>query len=716
MSLSGNTGIEVRTTGSDTNGGGFNAATGVTDYTQQDAAQLSLTDLATSGAGVTTLTSVTGGFTAAMVGNLIRINSGTNFQTGWYEITAYTNTNTVTLDRTPTSGAAGSGGNGKVGGALASPGMAGALIESAASGGGGMDIHIQAGTYTLTSSTDNVSGGVLRVNYNGSVSNPTRIIGYQTTREDMQEKPIIHAGARTGLSNGFIRSQGNYTQIFNIEVNGNSGASNMGLQVGAGGGLIAFCKVSNCPAIGVLLANGYNAVLWTEVTGCGGTAAIHMSGGAATAYGCAVHGNTTVGIRCNSSSYRVLRCLIYSNTGASSDGIQVATGAYQEIQHNTVYGNGRHGLYFTSNQTYFSGVISDNIFSENAGYGIGADSSLINYLQKNNAYYNNTSGARDTNADDSFTIGAITLTADPFTSKGTGDFSLNRVVGGGAECRQAASLGAFGSSATTGYLDIGAVQSPCNLTESDNTLQFGSYVFPPTFYITEDPFQRITGSQKLPRADGGRVPVGTLERKRFVIRGKLIKGPTNPTNLRTRLDELRAAVHDGEQPLYLWEDRYYRNCQLTEYSDNYEATGFARIDDIFLAFETGDPFQYSEDLTSDTWAVSASGSTRTITSAGNAYAYPKLKITVGGAGSQTIAYTITNQTTGEAFTLSGTVTGGQVIEVDCLEQTVVIGSTDYLSLFDGQWLKLNAGGNSILEAYSSGTITQIVTEYRDRWW
>src|SRR5437667_9506862 len=118
MALSASTVWEVRqATGNDNNGGGFVVGASGTDYSQQTTAQLSLTDLATTGV-VTTLTSVTGGFTSAMVGNIIHIISGTNFTAGFYQITVFTNSNTVTLDRAPTT-AAGVSGTGSVGGALA---------------------------------------------------------------------------------------------------------------------------------------------------------------------------------------------------------------------------------------------------------------------------------------------------------------------------------------------------------------------------------------------------------------------------------------------------------------------------------------------------------------------------------------------------------------------------------------------------------------------
>ena len=100
--------------GSNNNAGYFDAslANAGTDYTAAQATPiLALTDLACT-AGTTTLTSATGGFTAAMIANGIYIASGTNFTAGLYVITAYTDTNTVTLDRSPAPSNNGSGGVG----------------------------------------------------------------------------------------------------------------------------------------------------------------------------------------------------------------------------------------------------------------------------------------------------------------------------------------------------------------------------------------------------------------------------------------------------------------------------------------------------------------------------------------------------------------------------------------------------------------------------
>ncbi len=99
----------VRTGGDETNGAGYDSTiSGAgTNYSDQDAAQLALTDVVTT--GTTSVTSVTGGFTTAMIGNIIRIESD-----GYYAILARVSTNAITVDRATGSG---TGQSVKIGGA-----------------------------------------------------------------------------------------------------------------------------------------------------------------------------------------------------------------------------------------------------------------------------------------------------------------------------------------------------------------------------------------------------------------------------------------------------------------------------------------------------------------------------------------------------------------------------------------------------------------------
>lgn len=95
----------VRPSGSNLNGGGYDASiSGAgTDYSRQNAAQAS--GSAGTATGTTTFVDATASaFTSAMVGNAIWIASGAGFTVGAYFVTAYTSATTVTLDRSPGTG------------------------------------------------------------------------------------------------------------------------------------------------------------------------------------------------------------------------------------------------------------------------------------------------------------------------------------------------------------------------------------------------------------------------------------------------------------------------------------------------------------------------------------------------------------------------------------------------------------------------------------
>jgi hypothetical protein len=107
----------VRKSGSNMNGGGYDPSiSGAgTDYSQQDTAQLALSDIACS--NTTAISSVTGGFTSAMVGNAIWITGG-GATAGAYFLNAVSGPNNATVDRSPGTISAGSG---NVGGGWADP-------------------------------------------------------------------------------------------------------------------------------------------------------------------------------------------------------------------------------------------------------------------------------------------------------------------------------------------------------------------------------------------------------------------------------------------------------------------------------------------------------------------------------------------------------------------------------------------------------------------
>ena len=153
MALSASSVWEVRTTGSDTNGGGFVTGASGTDYTQQNAAQYSLTNGVTN--GTTTIATISAA--AVMIGNIAYVQGGTgSVVAGWYQITGASAGVSITVDRS-TGLSAGTGVTINIGGALASPGQSGALLVA------GNLIWVKSGTYPITSASTNISGGCMNV-------------------------------------------------------------------------------------------------------------------------------------------------------------------------------------------------------------------------------------------------------------------------------------------------------------------------------------------------------------------------------------------------------------------------------------------------------------------------------------------------------------------------------------------------------------------------
>ena len=181
-----------RVSGAETNGGGFDpAVSGAgTNYADQNAYQLSIVDLTSTNS--TTMTSVLSTFTSAMVGNVIRIASGTGATTGYYTVMTYVDASTITVDRvsgTYTAGVAKlggahatlvnytNGGSGLASPAIASPLAAGHTVYirsagSAADPTGTLDYDYGAGYWTFPAG-NNTSGRCRFIGLGASESVPT---------------------------------------------------------------------------------------------------------------------------------------------------------------------------------------------------------------------------------------------------------------------------------------------------------------------------------------------------------------------------------------------------------------------------------------------------------------------------------------------------------------------------------------------------------------
>ena len=410
MTIAYSTDWEIRTTGDYSNGGGFNRESGGTDYTQQDVAQLSLTDCATSGVGSTTLTSVTGGFTAAMVGNVINLSAGTNLTANWYEITAYTDTNTVTIDRAPDDGVGGvSGATGKVGGAMSWP------PPDVTDGGPNVQYHkfwIKHGTYTLTNTTISAENGPISLDH-------VNVEGFENVRGDMGSKPVFSAGTQvpsTGTAIFRTATSFNAMHITNIKVDGVDNTRTFsGFALTDYRNFVQHCEAVNCQTG---FAGNNNSARFCKASNC------QTGFSSFKTEFCVAHDCTSIGI--NNYINEAYHCLVYNcptgyymNGGADVTRCIADNCSSYGIYHYAGYGNSLENLVTNCG----TGIFFRSI----------ALSSDKNYLYNNStdvSYQSNNPANRYVSYDNT------SITSDPYTDSANGDYSINNNETGGRPYRQ----------------------------------------------------------------------------------------------------------------------------------------------------------------------------------------------------------------------------------------------------------------------------------------
>lgn len=441
MAISASAVWEVRTTGDDTNGGGF-VATG-TDRSQQDAAQVVIDGVAiictSPAANSNTLTFVSG-YTpsAADVGNIVNIASGTNINAGFYQITAQ-NSTTWTLtgaQNLTTAGGAGITIVGKMGGAVASPAKIGlAAVASNA-------IYIKSGAYSITSASTNISNGCF------SSAAQLWIEGYTSTRGDYTSggaKPVFTASG--GISTFTVFSlTATRSMIRFVEVDCAGLTSGRGFSFR---GIAYFCKCSNATnSAFVPSTSGY--FIRCEATGCSSVAAFLLNVGGTIAIDCVSHDNTAVAFSSTTASLGFVRCVAYNNSGATTDGF-IASSVETKFINCISYGNGRDGFRIGDSVTILENCIAEG----NTGVGLNINGG-VNQQLLNCAAFNNTGGNTSVAFARVSNDGFVTGTASFFVDPANGNFALNNTVGGGAVARYAGFPGVNVNS--TGYVDIGTFQ------------------------------------------------------------------------------------------------------------------------------------------------------------------------------------------------------------------------------------------------------------------
>ena len=259
------------------------------------------------------------------------------------------------------------------------------------------------------------------------------------------------------------------------------------------------------------------------------------------------------------------------------------------------------------------------------------------------------------------------------------------------------------------------------MLSSQYELQLGSYILPKTFAVVSDEYAVKAGIYEHPQNDGACASFPYLSSRRMKLAGTVHSGTFCSTvnrseSVREPLDVVLSRLRAAPTTFKMYPDREWRGVYAETQKSAYENQSAARFATVEFDIVMPDPYQYLVATSSSpTNSISASPTTVTI-SAGGLFKTPaKFSVTIGGSGAQTIAISVSNTTTGQAFTLTGAVTGGDVIDVDAYNHTVKIGTVNKISLFDGVFVDLNNSANSVVVAYNTGTITNLAATWNERY-
>lgn len=435
---------DVRTTGSDNNGGGYDSTVTSpgTDFSQQDTAQIAFTDLVI-GATTTQASSAANPFSSLYPGNVVNIISGSGCTTGRFELLSVSGT-TATFDRS--LGTAASTCTANLGGSLANVATALAAI-----GSNGNTVHVKAGTYSYSTSQLWESPSSFSV------------IGYQTTHLDKGTRPLITTATNSLSLITVGRNGGAGPFILISNVNFSNTAATRGKGIVPANAVNGPLILSDCAFDGFAYAvndtgSGFTMQFQRVEIKNSTTQAIATAGSRVTAIDCYMHDNAIVFSwpSSGSNSLTVIGSIFANNGPVIADG----NGAgIISVMSSTFYGTTGSAISQTGGALGYLTVVN-SIFYGNSAFGISLGGPITGQAAvcSNNAFGSNGSG--DVN---NYTKSStdVSLTANPFTNAASGDFSLNSTAGGGAEIKGAGFPGGFPGGLATGHLDIGAVQSAC---------------------------------------------------------------------------------------------------------------------------------------------------------------------------------------------------------------------------------------------------------------
>lgn len=487
------------------------------DYSRSTTAKVNgLSDFNAVGAS-TTLTSATAGFTPVMVGNIFHqttTGTGAFGVVGWYEIATFVNSTTVTLDRTPNSGTASVNTTGYVGGAASlNSTIDDAFFEimHGTNGTGGMRVFFKAGTFTFGQAVS-VTTGI------GGTTAPIIKEGYNTIRGDLPSgtsRPTINGGNFSNVFNSYTDfyhlsitgiaasafATGTGNKIISCKIENSSTSAARGAYVPGGSN---FSQNVECVSYRGIAVN--YAPVNSQMNGCyihdsDVNIAVGSANSTAIITNCLIVGAVTTNVNVTAAltgGLYLCNVTLYGAENKLGNGIATVTGASAVRLFNSIVYGMVTGANITDTQTVMYGS-KNNFFNNTTDAVKWIQSSGTTTLDPQFAGVSQTTGTGGTSSTNVLTAGSGTpfgsLTSSDYlqivsgtgtsfaaniykvvsatsntvtlssniTSAGAGtnivwQFTTGRNWGIGTNLAAMGFPGAFDSIATTGYLDLGAVQ------------------------------------------------------------------------------------------------------------------------------------------------------------------------------------------------------------------------------------------------------------------
>lgn len=221
---------------------------------------------------------------------------------------------------------------------------------------------------------------------------------------------------------------------------------------------------------------------------------------------------------------------------------------------------------------------------------------------------------------------------------------------------------------------------------------------------------KSVNTHKIPKTDGSIAETAKRESLSISVKGTI--GSSDYDALRSNLDSLKAAVHDGLQKFTMDDDRYIM-AQISSFKKSWIT--FRTLLSFDISFVAHFPFWLSETEHTDE-RTPTSGVGYTINNAGNAPTRCKIEVTAP-AGGISDNLKIENQTNGKSYQFRGTVAAGEKLEVDNRYDTddfeVLNDGADDHANFEGDFITLEPGDNTIVYTGTAGATVKIT--HRDCW-